>query len=76
MKMFRAKKNGKLYKHDSRHKANERKVDLNIFADSFEKRKGRRLSKDECEVFSTAYNLGYNECKKRLNSQFISNKKS
>lgn len=53
--------NGKEFKHSDRHKSNSRAVRLDTYKMSFEKRKGRGLTKDEFGVFRDAYNMGYKE---------------
>lgn len=62
---FKSKKKGKIYIHRRRHQANERQIDLDIFKKSFEKRKKRKMEKDEFEVFKSAYGMGYKERVKR-----------
>ena len=66
-KTFRSKKNGKIYFHRNRHVANARQVDMDLFVNSFEERKERKITREEIQIFTTAYNMGYKEGTKRPN---------
>jgi len=57
---FKAKKNGKIYPHTSRHKCNSRMVNLDIY----QKSRGKLLEKERW-IFNSAYNMGYKESEGR-----------
>lgn len=59
-RFFKAKKNGKLYPHRNRHKANCRMVNLDIY----EKSRGK-LTEKERRIFNSAFNMGYKESEGR-----------
>ncbi len=59
-RFFKSKKNGKLYPHRNRHKANCRMVELDIY----QKSRGE-LTEKERWIFNAAFNMGYKESEGR-----------
>ena len=57
--------NGKKYRHTERHKCNSRKINQDIYLESFRERMNRDMTKEEHQIFQTAYNIGYKEGRKR-----------